>query len=96
MQRLIEGAEALGLRLTDKQQAAFELYYEELVAWNQRFNLTAITDPAAMVSGLPENVPPDMMPFGSPSAIALNKRMMNMVVERIKDQVQVFELLPMV
>lgn len=27
---------------------------------------------------------------------ALNKRMMNMVVERIKDQVQVFELLPMV
>jgi 16S rRNA (guanine527-N7)-methyltransferase len=44
MQRLIEGAEALGLRLTDKQQAAFQLYYEELVTWNQRFNLTAITE----------------------------------------------------
>jgi len=27
---------------------------------------------------------------------ALNKRMMNMVIERIKDQVQLFELLPMV
>lgn len=27
---------------------------------------------------------------------ALNKRMMNMVIERLKDQVQIFELLPMV
>jgi 16S rRNA (guanine527-N7)-methyltransferase len=44
MQRLIEGTRALGLRLTDRQLAAFQLYYEELVAWNQRFNLTAITD----------------------------------------------------
>jgi 16S rRNA (guanine527-N7)-methyltransferase len=44
MQRLIEGASALGLRLTDKQLLAFQLYYEELVAWNQRFNLTAITE----------------------------------------------------
>jgi 16S rRNA (guanine527-N7)-methyltransferase len=44
MQRLIEGAAAVGLRLTPDQQAAFQLYYEELVAWNQKFNLTAITD----------------------------------------------------
>jgi 16S rRNA (guanine527-N7)-methyltransferase len=44
MQRLVEGARALGLRLTTEQQAAFQLYYEELVAWNQKFNLTAITD----------------------------------------------------
>lgn len=43
MQRLIDGASALGLHLTAEQQAAFQLYYEELVAWNQRFNLTAIT-----------------------------------------------------
>ena len=42
MQRLREGARALGLELTDRQQAAFQLYYEELVAWNQKFNLTAI------------------------------------------------------
>lgn len=34
----------MGLRLTDKQLAAFQTYYEELVAWNQKFNLTAITD----------------------------------------------------
>ncbi len=44
MQRLIDGARALGLRLTAEQQAAFQLYYEELVAWNQKFNLTAITE----------------------------------------------------
>jgi 16S rRNA (guanine527-N7)-methyltransferase len=44
MQRLIEGARGLGLRLTAAQQAAFQLYYKELVAWNQKFNLTAITE----------------------------------------------------
>jgi 16S rRNA (guanine527-N7)-methyltransferase len=44
MQRLIEGAKALGLCLTADQQAAFQRYYEELVAWNQKFNLTAITE----------------------------------------------------
>ncbi len=44
MQRLREGARALGPPLTDRQLAAFQLYYEELVAWNQKFNLTAITD----------------------------------------------------
>lgn len=43
MQRLIDGAAALGLPLTAAQRAAFQLYYEELVAWNQKFNLTAIT-----------------------------------------------------
>ena len=44
MQRLLDGASALGLRLTLDQQASFALYYEELVAWNQKFNLTAITE----------------------------------------------------
>jgi 16S rRNA (guanine527-N7)-methyltransferase len=44
MQRLIEGAKALGLRLTAQQQAAFQVYYKDLVAWNQKFNLTAITE----------------------------------------------------
>jgi 16S rRNA (guanine527-N7)-methyltransferase len=44
MQRLVDGARALGLRLTDKQIAAFQAYYDELVEWNQKFNLTAITD----------------------------------------------------
>jgi 16S rRNA (guanine527-N7)-methyltransferase len=44
MQTLSEGARALGLRLTEAQQACFQLYYEELVSWNQEFNLTAITE----------------------------------------------------
>ncbi|HSR34443.1 MAG TPA: 16S rRNA (guanine(527)-N(7))-methyltransferase RsmG, partial [Anaerolineae bacterium] len=44
MQRLIEGTSALGLSLTAAQKASFQLYYEELVAWNQKFNLTAITE----------------------------------------------------
>lgn len=44
LQHLVNGAKVLGLRLTADQQAAFQCYYEELVAWNQKFNLTAITD----------------------------------------------------
>jgi 16S rRNA (guanine527-N7)-methyltransferase len=44
MQWLVEGARSLGLRLTPEQQAAFEIYYQELVTWNQKFNLTAITE----------------------------------------------------
>ena len=44
MRRLIDGSRTLGLRLTGEQQKAFQVYYEELVAWNQRFNLTAIVE----------------------------------------------------
>jgi 16S rRNA (guanine527-N7)-methyltransferase len=44
MEWLLEGANALGLQLTAAQQASFQIYYESLVEWNQRFNLTAITD----------------------------------------------------
>jgi 16S rRNA (guanine527-N7)-methyltransferase len=32
------------LSLTNEQQTDFQLYYEELVAWNLKFNLTAITE----------------------------------------------------
>lgn len=44
MEPLITGAGQLGLALTDRQLAAFEVCYDELVTWDQRFNLTAITD----------------------------------------------------
>ena len=44
MEPLIVGAQELGIALTDQHLAAFEICYEELVAWNERFNLTAITD----------------------------------------------------
>jgi 16S rRNA (guanine527-N7)-methyltransferase len=45
MERLVDGAQRLlGLSLTQRQREAFLLYYQELLSWNARFNLTAITD----------------------------------------------------
>ncbi len=44
MQQLADGARALGLSLTDDQLNAFQIYYETLIAWNARVNLTRITD----------------------------------------------------
>jgi 16S rRNA (guanine527-N7)-methyltransferase len=43
MQKLIDGARKLGLGLTPGQVESFESYYRELVAWNRKINLTAIT-----------------------------------------------------
>ncbi len=44
MQLLKEGAERLGLRLTDGQLQRFAVYCRGLATWNQVMNLTAITD----------------------------------------------------
>jgi len=44
MQPLVVGARELGIVLREEHLAAFEACYNELVGWNQRFNLTAITD----------------------------------------------------
>jgi len=44
MEKLNLGAKKLGLQLNSKQLEQFRLYYQELVDWNQRVNLTAITD----------------------------------------------------
>ncbi len=44
MEKLIAGAKKLGLHLTSRQLEQFEIYYQKLVDWNQRMNLTAITD----------------------------------------------------
>jgi len=44
MQKLIDGAQKLGINLNDKQLTQFKLYYQELVSWNKKFNLTTITD----------------------------------------------------
>ena len=41
---LLEGAESLGIRLTDAAARGFARYYAELVRWNRRVNLTAITE----------------------------------------------------
>lgn len=44
MEKLKAGAKKLGLALTSTQLGQFEVYYQELVDWNQSVNLTAITD----------------------------------------------------
>ena len=40
-----KAAEAYGLDLTEKQQGQFQRYYELLMEWNGKINLTAITEP---------------------------------------------------
>lgn len=46
MDALLTGARALlNLELTPAQVAAFQTYADELRAWNEKFNLTAITQP---------------------------------------------------
>jgi 16S rRNA (guanine527-N7)-methyltransferase len=44
MERLVEGARQLSLSLTEHQLKQFQTYYEQLVEWNCRVNLTGITD----------------------------------------------------
>lgn len=44
MNLLFESAHLMGLKLNEEHLRAFEIYYKELVAWNEKFNLTAITD----------------------------------------------------
>lgn len=44
MEILTAGTEKLGLKLSEHQVAQFQTYFEELVDWNQRMNLTAITE----------------------------------------------------
>ncbi len=43
MEKLIAGARKLGLQLNPSQLEQFHIYYQELVDWNKRMNLTAIT-----------------------------------------------------
>lgn len=43
MELLREGARALGLCLTAEHLRAFQVYYQELCAWNRKFNLTTVT-----------------------------------------------------
>jgi 16S rRNA (guanine527-N7)-methyltransferase len=49
---LVDGAAGLGVYLTPTQSSQFSRYYAELVDWNQRINLTAITDPAQVLERL--------------------------------------------
>lgn len=42
---LIDGAHDLGIHLDNETAKKFSLYANELIAWNRKINLTAITDP---------------------------------------------------
>jgi 16S rRNA (guanine527-N7)-methyltransferase len=44
MKKLLEGAGKLGIELNARQIEQFELYYQELIEWNKKINLTAIID----------------------------------------------------
>jgi 16S rRNA (guanine527-N7)-methyltransferase len=43
MELLERGAREWGIKLAPEQRESFEVYYQELVAWNEKVNLTAIT-----------------------------------------------------
>jgi 16S rRNA (guanine527-N7)-methyltransferase len=44
MKLLFEAAQAMGFSLTPAHLKTFQAYYENLLAWNQQVNLTAITE----------------------------------------------------
>ena len=46
---LVEGAKAFGIRLSEKQVEAFDLYLRELLKWSQKINLTAIRSEKGIV-----------------------------------------------
>ncbi len=50
LQRLVHDAAALGVALTEHDAARLRQLLEELVRWNQKFNLTGLTDLESMVS----------------------------------------------
>jgi 16S rRNA (guanine527-N7)-methyltransferase len=43
MEKLKAGAEKLGIHLSQRRLQQFQIYYQELIEWNQRINLTRIT-----------------------------------------------------
>ena len=47
--RLVDGAAALGVALTDEQTAHLLAYLALLTKWNRVYNLTAVRDPSEMV-----------------------------------------------
>lgn len=49
-QDILNGAKRLGLTLTSLQADAFISYRNLLVEWNERFNLTALTDDASILA----------------------------------------------
>lgn len=48
-QQLIELSAQYGLSISAQQAAAFQTYMELLLEWNEKMNLTAITEPQQVV-----------------------------------------------
>lgn len=48
-EKLISQAKQLGIKITEKQAVLFQIYMETLVEWNEKLNLTAITEPGGIV-----------------------------------------------
>lgn len=44
MEKLRVGARKLGIQLSENELAQFQTYYEELIDWNNRMNLTSVTN----------------------------------------------------
>jgi len=44
MEKFIKGARQLGIEFDANQLKQFEVYYQKLIEWNKKVNLTAITD----------------------------------------------------
>jgi 16S rRNA (guanine527-N7)-methyltransferase len=44
MEKLTAGLEKMGIKIGEHEIALFQTYFEELTDWNQRMNLTAITE----------------------------------------------------
>src|SRR5258708_32802031 len=49
LERFVFGVRQLGLELNERELEQFLRYREELLEWNTRINLTAITDPAEVL-----------------------------------------------
>ncbi len=48
-EELIQKGKELGIKLTGSQADAFQIYFELLVSWNEKMNLTAITEPGEVL-----------------------------------------------
>lgn len=46
---LIQQAQTLGWKVTPRQAEQFQLYMELLLEWNEKMNLTSITEPEQVV-----------------------------------------------
>ena len=60
---LVSGAKAMGMSLNRSETVQFSAHAKELMAWNQKINLTAITDPTELaVKQFLDTIPLSLLP----------------------------------